>query len=174
MNRIGRRCAFGVIVLGLALGTQSYAWAGDADDDGCKYESNAHLRIAYCNSVILSGRYSGSNLAWAFASRGFVYLGKGNLDQAILDDNAALRLNPNDAVTSFNRGLAYYSKSKYDRAIDDFSEAIRLRPGYAKAFENRALAYSQKGQYDRAINDYDEAIRLNSDFEDAFKGRAWV
>src|SRR5258705_309847 len=171
MNRVGRRCAFGVIVVGLALGIQSPAWAGDPNDDGCLHEANPDLKIGYCTRVIQSGRYIGANAAWAFNNRGNGYHRKGEDDHAIQDYDEAIRLKPDFALAFNNRGNAYSDKGDYDRAIQDLDKAIRLKPDYALAFNNRAIAYSDKGQYDRAIHDFTEAIHLKPDDAEVLANR---
>ena len=42
----------------------------------------------------------------AFRNRGIAYAHKGRSDQAIADYNAAIRLDPNDALAFCNRGRA--------------------------------------------------------------------
>jgi len=51
---------------------------------------------------------------------------RGDNDRAIADFDAALKLDPKDAVAFNNRGFAYRHKGDADRAIADFGEAIRL------------------------------------------------
>ena len=63
---------------------------------------------------------------------------KGEYDNAIADYNAAIQLDPKDAVAYSNRGVAWGIKKEYDKAIADFSEAIRLDPKDVGAYNNRA------------------------------------
>jgi len=72
----------------------------------------------------------------AFKIRGDVYRTKGELDRAIADYDASIKLNPTFAGAFYGRGVAYRMKGDRDRAIADFREAIRLLP-YASA-ESRA------------------------------------
>jgi len=61
-----------------------------------------------------------------FYGRGVAYQGKGDLDRAIADFTAAIRLQPRYAIAYASRGSAYEAKGECDRAAADYSEAIRL------------------------------------------------
>ena len=137
------------------------------DSDG----SHPDIRIAACTRNIQSGRFTGPNLAVAFANRGLAYKRKGQWDRAIADYDEAIRLNPDLAETFANRGTAYYYKGQIGRALKDYHEAIRLKPEFSRAFSNRGNVYRKKGQFDRAIEDYDEAIRLDPDNAQVFADR---
>jgi tetratricopeptide (TPR) repeat protein len=63
-----------------------------------------------------------------FKIRGDVYNAKGDLDCAIADYSAAIRINPDYADAFHKRGIVYRMKGDRDRAIADFDEAIRLLP----------------------------------------------
>ena len=129
------------------------------------------IRIIACTRNIKSGRFTGRNLAIAFANRGLAYKNKGQWGRAIADYDEAIRLNSDIAETFSNRGTAYYYKGQIGRALRDYDEAIRLKPDFAQAFSNRGNVYRKKGQFDRAIEDYDEAIRLNPDNAQVFADR---
>ena len=97
-----------------------------------------------------------------------------NFDAAINAYDAALRLNPADAVAYYNRGLARYALSQYEAAIADYDSALRLNPAYAVAYYNRGLVRYALGQYAAAITDYDSALRLNPAYADAYYNRGIV
>jgi len=129
------------------------------------------IRIVACTRNIQSGRFTGSNLARAFANRGLGYKRKGLWEKAIADYSGAIRLKPDLSDAFNNRGNAYYGKGQFDRAIEDFDEAIRLDPGFAEAIGNRGNVYRKKGHFDRAIQDYNKAIGLNPDDARVFADR---
>jgi len=118
----------------------------------------ADLRIESCTWAIQSGRWSGTDLAFAYFNRGNAYFENKEHGRAIADFSEAIRLDPGFARTYNNRGFTYSVKGDYDNAIADYGEAIRLDPKYALAYYNRAGAYRIKGDFERAIADYDEAI----------------
>jgi len=116
--------------------------------------------IAACSRLL--NRSSSPARAGAFHNRGLAFAAKGNLDQAISDISAGIRLDPQRAYRWQERGELYARQGKYQQAIADISEAIRIDPTRrAFRFHNRAQAYRGLGDLPRAISDFDEAIRLD-------------
>jgi tetratricopeptide (TPR) repeat protein len=78
-----------VIKPALAQTAQQWKCTGDADiawDD----------QIEGCTKVISSGKYAGTERAWAYYNRGNAYRAKGEIDRAIADYDEAIRLDPDD------------------------------------------------------------------------------
>ena len=67
-------------------------------------------------------------------SRGFVYLKLGEIDKALADYDAALRLMPTLASSLYGRGLAKKRKGDTAGADSDFKAATALRPTIADEF----------------------------------------
>ena len=88
--------------------------------------------------------------------------------------DAAIRLDPENAVAYDARGSAAYNRGEFDKAIADWTEAIRLNPEVADLHDNRGLAYVRNGKYDRAIADFTEAIRLDPKLATAYNNRGFV
>ena len=61
-------------------------------------------------------------------SRGYAYLRAGDLDRAIADYDAALRLNPSITYSLFGRGVAYSRKGHQAEAAHDIGTARVLDP----------------------------------------------
>ena len=132
-----------------------------------------HVRS--CTAIIRSERSSSKDKAVAYNNRGNFLRDRGELDRAIADFDAAVRLEPKSADTYINRGIARYRRGDLDRAIADYDEAIRIDPEDAYAYNDRGLALRAKGDLDRAIADHDQAIRLEPDTAAAYtnRGLAW-
>jgi len=117
----------------------------------------------------------------AYYRRGIAYqtLGQTNLasadhDQAIIEADVLIQLNPFDAEVYRARGATYDEKGDYDRAIVDYNEAIRLNPQFALAYINRGNAYASKRDDDRALIDYGHAIRLNPNMSLVYNNRGII
>jgi tetratricopeptide (TPR) repeat protein len=108
----------------------------------------------------------------AYAARGRVWEGKGELDIAILDYTEALRLNPRLAEALYNRGNAWTRKGEYDKAIADYDELIDGKLLIVDAYNSRGAAQYYKRDYDKALGDYNEAIRRNPQAASAWYNRA--
>jgi tetratricopeptide (TPR) repeat protein len=67
------------------------------------------------------------------------------LEQALRDCNAALKLKPNTAAFLDSRGLVHLRQNDYDEAIADYNAALQLQPKSAWSLYGRGLAKLQKG-----------------------------
>jgi tetratricopeptide (TPR) repeat protein/predicted aspartyl protease len=67
------------------------------------------------------------------------------LQQALDDCNAALRMRPNTADFLDSRGLVHLRQSSYDKAIADYDAALHLEPKVAWSLYGRGLAKLRKG-----------------------------
>jgi S1-C subfamily serine protease len=146
------------IVTLLAMGV---AVAKDATWKDCELAARDPDRsIAACSKILK--RPSSKAHAAAFHHRGQAYAAKGNLDQAISDVSAGIRLDPERAYRWQERGELYARQGKYQQAVADITEAIQRDPTpRAFRFHSRALAYQGLGNLTRAIADFDQAIRLD-------------
>lgn len=146
------------IVTLLAMGV---AVAQDATWKDCELAARDPDRsIAACSKLLK--RPSSRAHAAAFHHRGQAFAAKGNLDQAISDISAGIRLDPERAYRWQERGELYARQGKYQQAIADITEAIQRDPTRrAYRFQSRAEAYQSLGDLTRAIADFDEAIRLD-------------
>jgi serine/threonine protein kinase len=95
----------------------------------------------------------------------------GQYEEAIQNYDAALRLDPKDAMAYDRRGLAKGELGQYEEAIRDFDKAIRLDPKDARAYNNRGIAKADLGRHADAIEDFDEALRLDPQYVAAYTNR---
>jgi tetratricopeptide (TPR) repeat protein len=96
-----------------------------------------------------------NNRCWARAQLGV------DLDKALADCNAALKLNPGDPAMLDSRGLVELRLGETDKAIADYDDALRLRPDEAWSLYGRGLAELRKGQTATGQADIKAAIALN-------------
>ncbi len=68
---------------------------------------------------------------------------KGDLDRAIADYDAALKVDPAYAEALNSRGMAWRSKGDRRRALTDFDAALKLKPDYEAARANRKSLFSE-------------------------------
>ena len=134
------------IVTLLAMGV---AVARDATWKDCELAARDPDRsIAACSKILK--RPSSKAHAAAFHHRGQAFAAKGNLDQAISDISAGIRLDPKPAYRWQERGELYARLGKYQQAIADITEAIQRDPTpRAFRFHSRAQAYESLGDLPR-------------------------
>lgn len=88
------------------------------------------------------------------------------VDEAKVQFDRALAINPNSAVAHFGRGMALASKNDWDAAIAEYRLTLRLNSRYESAHIYLAAGLRQKGDWDAAIAEYREALRLNPNNDD--------
>jgi tetratricopeptide (TPR) repeat protein len=88
-------------------------------------------------------------------------------DEAILQFQKAIRLNPDYATLHYNLGNFLYKKGRTDEAIEQYQEAVELQPDLAQAHYNLGIALYAKGQSDAAIHQFQTVIRLRPDHAEA-------
>ena len=98
--------------------------------------------------------------AQAYSQRGWLRL-ETNLDEALTDFNAALRLDPRHAGALVGRAALWERKNEVEKAIVDLTAAIDVAPSNADAFSRRALLRWRSGEHDQAIGDLTTALQLN-------------
>jgi len=93
-------------------------------------------------------------------AKGYKYWQQGKYDDAVVELNKAISIDPNNAQAYFFRGLIHSKKGDLDQAISDYDKAINLSPNYAKAYNNRGWDYFRKGNFDLAIADCTKSIEI--------------
>lgn len=158
MKHIALKGLVAAIVIFSAIGA---AVAQDATWKDCDLGARDPDRsIAACSKLL--ERPSSRAHSAAYHQRGLAHAAKGNLDQAILDISAGLKINPQPAYRWQDRGELYARQGKYQQAVADITEAIKKDPTpRAFRFQSRAEAYQGLGDLTRAVADLDEAIRLD-------------
>jgi tetratricopeptide (TPR) repeat protein len=104
---------------------------------------------------------------------GNILLDEKNYDEAILEFNEAINLDPDFALAYNCRGSAYSSKEDSDKAIADFTKAIELGlESYAFIYYFRAGEYFKIGQYEEAILDYSKSIEIDPNYKGSYLFRS--
>ena len=120
-----------------------------------------HAAVEQYSKWIDSHPHDERRMAMALNSRCWVRaLAAEELEQALLDCNAALRMKPNTAQFLDSRGLVYLRQGNYDKAIADYDAALHLQPKNAWSLYGRGLAKSHKGLGAEAQSDIAAATAL--------------
>jgi tetratricopeptide (TPR) repeat protein len=132
----------------------------DAADRALPKEAEAHMRLG--ELYVYAGQPAGAvaqyskwidarprddvRMPFALNSRCWARALSGlELNQALADCNAALKMKPHTAAFLDSRGLVYLRQGNYDKAIADYDAALHLQPKIAWSLYVRGLAKSRKG-----------------------------
>jgi tetratricopeptide (TPR) repeat protein/S1-C subfamily serine protease len=106
---------------------------------------------------------------WRYRSMIFTELEK--YDEAMIDINIAISLDPNDQLLHNSKAGIFFKKGQYKEAAKIYDELIRSQPE-AYLYNNRGLVKDKLEENKReAILDYDLAISINPNFEPAYNNR---
>jgi tetratricopeptide (TPR) repeat protein len=155
----------------LALLACAHAYA--AETGGCS-DPDPDIRIAACSAIIAIGPGAAADFSMVLNNRGSGYAAKGKYEQAILDYDEAISINPNFSLAYSNRGVAHEAAGLFQRAIADYSKAIALDPSFRAAFNNRCYALAESGHAAEAMPDCDKAVMLQSRDARAWDSRGFV
>lgn len=136
------------------------------------YRSKQYDRAISCFTAALQTNPDRNIASALHAYRELAYFDSGQIDNALIDCNAIIRLNPKDAVAYYNRAIVYSTKRNYKLAFRDSDAAIQLNPKYANAYHNRGAFHADIGEFDKAVADFSEAIRFNPRSASTFANRA--
>ena len=100
---------------------------------------------------------------------GFIFLQRGDLDEAISHFQTALNIRANNPQTHYNLGSALVHnnlgnalvrKKLADEAIAHYEKAVELRPDYADGHYNLGSALLQEGRIDEAIGHWQKTVSI--------------
>ena len=110
-----------------------------------------------------------SNNDFAHNNLGFLYLQRGELDEAVSHFETALRIRSGNSHARYNLGTALVHvnlanalarKGRSDEAIGHYEEAVKLRPDYGDAYYNFGSVLFQQGRIDDAIAQWQKALAI--------------
>lgn len=107
----------------------------------------------------------------AFNARGVAYSQLKQYDQAQLDYEQAIKLNPTFYKPHYNLGRDAFARQNWQQAVEQFSAAIQLAPDTADSYFNRGNSYYELNQFPKALEDFSQAIRLNPQNHDYYYNR---
>jgi tetratricopeptide (TPR) repeat protein len=165
---------------GFRKGSEEAATAtADGDREAAQKNFDKAL-IKYDEAIRLDQSYKP-----AYLGRGRVYLERKQLDEALADFDAAIKLYENDtnshavpnttyAKAYVGRGDVYWQKRDFDKALDAYDRAILFDPNLPDAHVNRGKVLAEKGNRDEALAEYNRVIELSPDNPYAFLWRGSV
>jgi hypothetical protein len=161
-----RELFLGAIVL-LALHAET-----NADDHStCVGTDALKPNIEACNRMVGAPGQTGNALSEAYSSRAAAFLKLGDLDNAIVDFETALKVRTEKSASRpveedlagayRSRGYAAYLASDFTKAATDFSKAVSIWPKDALSYAYRAYTYQWSGNNAKVAGDVENAVRLN-------------
>ena len=152
---------------------QYYYWRSKVYQKLEEYKK-ASFDIERAYELDSNDKYILSNREWL--SSKFTYIGY-QLDQnqksseAIVQFNAALNLDPNNANLYYRKAQALIKENNYEQALDDVDQAIQLNPDNINYYLLIDYLLFKKKDWDKIISYWDNFISRNPDVSRAYVER---
>lgn len=110
--------------------------------------------------------------SFALAHRGRVYFAMDQVEMALQDMNAAVKLNPRHAVIYDVRGDVYLARRDYQAALNDYINAANLEPTNPLFHVDVGIALLKLDRHAESLKAFDNAIKKNPKLAPAYMRRA--
>ncbi|NEP72080.1 MAG: tetratricopeptide repeat protein [Okeania sp. SIO2G4] len=139
------------------------------------YELHYHLAIAYRQQQDREKAKSHYKIATelnvmpklklgAYNNLGSLLKEEGNLQDAKINYEIALQIDPNFAVAHYNRGMVLKEMGWFTEAIASYQKAIQLDSNYAEAYQNLGVVLLKVGQVQESLEAFGKAISLHEKY----------
>lgn len=127
-----------------------------------------------CAAVCDAAIQINSRLAWAHDLRGMVLRVDKKFEDAMVEADRAVNLDPFNTVYLWNRLLIRTQVNDHRAMVGDLTILLQLEPDNANWYHHRGDVYRALQDYTHAIEDYNAAIRLRPGAPDYANGRGHV
>jgi Flp pilus assembly protein TadD len=86
---------------------------------------------------------------------------QGKLDEALLEFQQAVTLDPSHAAAQVNLAFTYDRLNRTDEAIAAYKKSAELDPRNSTVYSNLGVLYDKRGLHDEAIASFEEALRID-------------
>lgn len=120
--------------------------------------------IAVHSSLILSGcatqaKVQRLNQASAHQKMGISYLNERKNQEALVEFQKAVELNPDDRDSHYYLGHIYTQRGMYDEAIRELKAVLRISPGDPDGHNYLGSIYGLRGEWAKAVREYQKALK---------------
>jgi serine/threonine protein kinase/Tfp pilus assembly protein PilF len=86
----------------------------------------------------------------------------GRFDEAIMQAQKAVGLDPLSLIINRNLGVLYLVKGRYDQAIEVLQKTIEMEPDYRHAHLYLGMAYMQKSMHEEGIAEFEKEREISA------------
>jgi type IV pilus biogenesis/stability protein PilW len=124
-----------------------------------------HYSLLFLSGCATQAKVQRLKEASAHYKLGISYLNDQQNQQAFVEFQKAVELNPNDRDSYYALGHIYVGQLKYDEAEQAFKKTLKIDSDYSEAhnylgkvYEQRSALYEQRGESNKARRELDKAI----------------
>ena len=137
----------------------------ERSNDLLEHYQNGRLDIAEKLSVAITKEFPRNQFAWKIL--GAIFGQSGRVGDALIANENAIRINPQDAEARNNLGNTLRALGRLEEAAVSYRKSIALKPYYAEAHSNLGLTLQELGRFEEAEGSCRQAIVIKPDFAGA-------
>jgi Flp pilus assembly protein TadD/2-polyprenyl-3-methyl-5-hydroxy-6-metoxy-1,4-benzoquinol methylase len=130
-----------------------------------EYYQKGQQELGQNLATTLTQQYPNHPFGWKVLGAFFKQTGK--LQDAVIANQKALEISPNDAEAHSNLGVTLQELGRLEEALTSFNKAIAIKPDYAKAHSNLGVTLQELGRLEDAETSYKKAITIKPDYAQA-------
>jgi TolB-like protein/DNA-binding winged helix-turn-helix (wHTH) protein/Tfp pilus assembly protein PilF len=85
----------------------------------------------------------------------------GREEEAIVEGQKSLDLDPMSLIINVEAGLPYHYLQRYDEALRHYRKALEMDPNFALAHHDIGWVLEAQGKYSEAIEEFERAVRIS-------------
>jgi tetratricopeptide (TPR) repeat protein len=124
-----------------------------------------------CRALLQRGWLTKGGIALAYSHLAGAYLADSQLEQALVNVDAALRYDPQAWYGFYTRARVHTAKRDYQRAIADYERVMFFRPLLADPYVSRGDIHRMLDRFDLAEADFERAIAMDESSPTGFAAR---
>ena len=133
---------------------------------------NPDAALVDLNHLIKQPGVDAAAKSQAYTARAEISRDQNDVNSALADFNAAIRLAPDGAQPYYERGQIYMAQAEYDKALKDMKQVASIAPAFNTTYYYLGILNNQTQQYADAIKNFDTYIKATPDNYQAYSGRA--
>jgi adenylate cyclase len=126
--------------------------------------SNPKGDLARADELVSKALALDPDSTWPHAVKGVILRFEGRNEEAVVEDERALALDPSNVMAAIQLGFDYVSLGEFDKGLEYFDKAIRTSPydpAAAHFYGGKAWADFALKRYDQSIEQARQAIAIN-------------
>lgn len=157
------RCRGLILALAALAAACTVATAAASNPIAECFSDNNARRIAGCSELIESPGLDAATKSLAYAMRALALSLEGQLNEALPDYDAAIRLDPGSAMALNNRAWVLFKLDRLSEGLTDVERSLTLAPMSPHAHDTRAHIRQALGDRRAALSDYEQAMRYGGE-----------
>ncbi len=109
-----------------------------------------------------------------FFFRSTAWYEKGHFQEALVDIDRSLELDPVDATAIHHRGNVLFALNRLEEARESYEQTLKLSPEDASVWNNLGAALDGLGRADEALHAFGRATECKPPSQNAFLGMAFI